>query len=560
MTRKWLTAEDAERLLDEEDLESSDDEYLSSDDGEVDHVSDYASSDSSVESDSEDVPLTTAATSFLSRNKSVCWSSNPVEHLGGRAPVHNIIHTTPGPSRFANRQCGSVVDSFMLFLRQPLLETIRKWTNAEGEVVYNREWKNLDAEEFKNFIGVVILIGVYKSGNENATQLWSKDNGRPIFNKIMSRARFQQILRVLRFDDAKNRRRNRSLDKLQPIREVFDTWDSYLRDAYIPGACMTVDEQLLCFRGRCPFRQYIPSKPGKYGIKIWTICDSNTFYAWKMQVYLGKNDNAPREVNQSTRVVLDMTKEIELSGRNITCDNFFTSLSLARNLLDKKLTIVGTLRKNKPELPPQFTVAKGREAKSTLFGFQDDAMIASYCPKKYRIVPMLSTMHSQPDIDANSSDQKPEVILYYNATKGGVDTLDRMVRTYTCKRMTRRWPVVLFYNMIDVSAVNAFIVWLELNGESPSISVKKRRNFLLELGKELAGVNTQPDLSQRVSVPSASAQKRRNKNDLGNAPKLKRQRCSLCDRSKDKKTSLVCYICKKYVCSGHSKTICHQCC
>ena len=52
---------------------------------------------------------------------------------------------------------------------------------------------------------------------------------------------------------------------------------------------MTVDEQLVCFRGRCPFRQYIPSKPGKYGIKIWAICEANTSYAWKMQVYTGKN-------------------------------------------------------------------------------------------------------------------------------------------------------------------------------------------------------------------------------------------------------------------------------
>ena len=126
-------------------------------------------------------------------------------------------------------------------------------------------------EEFKKFIGVTILIGVYKSKSENITQLWSKHDGRPIFNHIMSRRRYQQILRVLRFDDAKERRRNRSSDKLQPIREVFETWESYLRDAHIPGACMKVDEQLLCFRGRCPFRQYIPSKPGKYGIKIWTI-------------------------------------------------------------------------------------------------------------------------------------------------------------------------------------------------------------------------------------------------------------------------------------------------
>jgi len=30
----------------------------------------------------------------------------------------------------------------------------------------------------------------------------------------------------------------------------------------------------------------------------------------------------------------------------------------------------------------EFTVAKGWNVKSTVFGFQQDVMIASYCPKK----------------------------------------------------------------------------------------------------------------------------------------------------------------------------------
>ncbi|CAF4616702.1 unnamed protein product, partial [Rotaria magnacalcarata] len=30
----------------------------------------------------------------------------------------------------------------------------------------------------------------------------------------------------------------------------------------MPGGSLTVDEQLIPTRGRCNFRQYIPSKPG----------------------------------------------------------------------------------------------------------------------------------------------------------------------------------------------------------------------------------------------------------------------------------------------------------
>ena len=126
---------------------------------------------------------------------------------------------------------------------------------------------------------------------------------------------------------------------------------------------------------------------------------------------------------------------------------------------------MGTIWKNKPELLPQFTVAKGCDITSTVFGFQNDAMIASYRPKR-DCVNMLSTMHILPEIGSNFAEKKVEVILYYSSTKSGVDILDRMVRTYTCKRMTRRWSAALLYIMIDVSAVNAYIVWQQLHGEN----------------------------------------------------------------------------------------------
>ena len=121
------------------------------------------------------------------------------------------------------------------------------------------------------------------------------------------------------------------------------------------------------------------------------------------------------------------------------------------------------MRKSKPELPTDFTGAKGRNVKSTVYGFQLDAMIASYCPKTNRVVNMLSTMHSQPEIES-TSDQKPSIILFHNKTKDGVGTLDRMLRSYFIKHMTRRWPLVLFYNMIDVSTINAFMQGINHDG------------------------------------------------------------------------------------------------
>lgn len=360
------------------------------DNSEIDRSS--GDSDANNEDEDSDDQANTNGQTFVSKNKQV-WHAAPVKLSQGRLGQQNILREKSGPTRYANREVDSIYSAFLIFFRQPLMKIIVKWTNVEGNTVFGNRWKEIDQNELQKFVGVLILIGAYKSRNEEISQLWSKKDGRKIFNDIMSRNRFQNILRVIRFDNAGERRKKRSPDKLQPIREYFEIWNDYLQDAYIPSWCMTVDEQLVTFRGKCPFRQYIPSKPGRNGIKFWTICDSITAYAWKLEVYTGKTGEK-REKNQGGDVVMRLVKDIENFGRNITCDNFFTSYSLANYLLSKKLTIIGTIRKNKPDLPSCFTNPKKREILSTLFGFQNNKMILSYCPKKGKVVTLLSTVHN----------------------------------------------------------------------------------------------------------------------------------------------------------------------
>jgi hypothetical protein len=102
----------------------------------------------------------------------------------------------------------------------------------------------------------------------------------------------------MRFDDAFARHSRLSTDKLEPIRDLFAEWNDNLRDAFVCGPMMTVDEQLVLFRGRCQFRQYIKSKTGRYGIKIWAIVDHDTNYVRKTEIYSGKSPEKRREEKQ----------------------------------------------------------------------------------------------------------------------------------------------------------------------------------------------------------------------------------------------------------------------
>ena len=69
-----------------------------------------------------------------------------------------------------------------------------------------------------------------------------------------------------------------------------------------------------------------------------------------------------------------------------------------------------------------------------------------------------------PDISVGSDEkQKPETIDFYNSTKYGVDVVDQMTRKYTVKAGSRRWPMQVFYNVLDLAAINAWILFNEVS-------------------------------------------------------------------------------------------------
>ncbi|XP_029931656.1 piggyBac transposable element-derived protein 4-like [Myripristis murdjan] len=204
-------------------------------------------------------------------------------------------------------------------------------------------------------------------------------------------------------------------------------WVSAVQKMWVPRSDVCVDEMLIGFRGRCPFRQNMPSKPDRYGLKVWVPCECETSYCWNLQFYLGKPSSAAkREEGLGTRVVMDLTAG--LTG-TVTTDNFFTSHDLGQQLLGRGMALVGTLRKRRHEIPPQLLQMRAREVRSTIFGFTKDIMICSYVPKERKTVVLLSTKHRQPVV-SEAAHNKPQVILDYNRCKGAVDNLDKVCLTH----------------------------------------------------------------------------------------------------------------------------------
>ena len=93
-------------------------------------------------------------------------------------------------------------------------------------------------------------------------------------------------------------------------------------------------------------------------------------------------------------------------------------------MAEELITIVGTIWKNKPDIPKVMTETKNRQEHSTIFRFCGPVTLASYAPKKNKLVTVLSTMHH--DTQVEGANLKLEIILHYNATKSGVDNMDKL--------------------------------------------------------------------------------------------------------------------------------------
>lgn len=150
-------------------------------------------------------------------------------------------------------------------------------------------------------------------------------------------------------------------NKLYKLGTVLDYLNEKFQSLYVPGENMCIDESMMPWRGRLSFRQYIPSKRHKYGIKFFKLCLPHG-YTYKFKIYVGAEESSSSSqsaidegtgllIGLSEKVVLHLCENVLDKGRSLYTDNFYTSVSLMKSLLKRKTHLVGTLRRNRRNNP-----------------------------------------------------------------------------------------------------------------------------------------------------------------------------------------------------------------
>jgi len=527
----------------------------------------YDSMDDDIDEDIHDME---GLSFYIGRNNDTIWANKQLSKTS-KVRSKNIIKTIHGPKAQA-RVCKTRLDCFLQIFSLEIIDDIVKLTNifiaqkkyekteSSDTPVRDRDYKSTSRSEIKAVFGALFLISVKRGNRADINEFFNKNGtGLTILRANFSERRFRLLLRSLRFDDITTRQERSISDKLAPIRNFHSTFVANCQSAYNVGESVTIDEMLVSFRGRCSFIQYMPQKPAKYGIKMYSMCDSQTFYTFNMIIYCGTQKPGPYETsNKPFDIVKTLTELLKRTNRNVTTDNWFSSYPLAEYLSSVGLTFLGTLRKNKSEIPAIFvTENKNLVPGSYLFGYNDTPTLVSYVTKKKKIVLVLSTLHDKNEADDETG--MPVQVMDYNATKGGVDTVDLMCSRISTSRRTKRWPMIIFFRYLDIAGINSMRIY-QINN---CLETFGRRKYIFNLAIELMDENLR-ERAKICSLPkdlSVFLNTYRNVDNKKTSEEISNKRCFcyICGSKKNNITRLKCITCDRSICQKHSSHTCDNC-
>ena len=150
-------------------------------------------------------------------------------------------------------------------------------------------WVETTRNEMKKFLALSFLIVVVRK--LEVSGCWSTNPllKGSIFHNVMPRNCFQSILQFLHFaDNSYYNATDPNCDRLYKVRPIVQDLVSKFKSVYIPEEHISIDEELLLWKGKLLFKQYIPLKRARFGIKMFSLCETTGYLRTHMFI-LAKN-------------------------------------------------------------------------------------------------------------------------------------------------------------------------------------------------------------------------------------------------------------------------------
>lgn len=367
------------------------------------------------------------------------------------------------------------------------------------------KWFDTTEDEMKAYFALCILMSQVR---KSRIQLyWSKNRciETPIYSETMSRERFLLISCFLHFTD--DTVTGEASDKLKKIRPIITHFLEKFSSLYLLSENIALDESLMKFRGRLPYVQCNRSKRARFGIKIYKICDGNTGYCHSFRIYTG-DDMIDPSLPASTNVVMHMCKSLFHKGHSLYLDNWYMSPDLCKRVSENGTNIVGTVRPNRKNMPPDISSRKLKTGEYQIWSCNNILCVKW---RDNKDVHFLSSKHVSADItptgklkrkrgqQPREEIKKPRLTLEYQDGMKGVDLQDQVTALFPIMRRTVKGYRKIFFYLLDICLFNAFVVHCTFSERKKHYS-----DFRIEVASQLLETVQLPDYKVR-GQPSTSS-------------------------------------------------------
>ncbi|XP_051761697.1 piggyBac transposable element-derived protein 4-like isoform X4 [Ctenopharyngodon idella] len=427
----------------------------------------------------------------------------------------------PGPQILPNR-CSSPLQFFQLLFPKTMLQTIVGHTNGYGAKCQKRRgkvWENICQNDLKSYIALVIYMGMFKCSS--LADYWSVSQHFSLSfpAKIMSYQKFLSISKALHLSDSREdeknnvRRGTAAYERLGKIQPLYQVIREACKTFFHPFQNITIVERMVTLEARTGLKRCMKNESPNMGYKLFALTDCTCGYTWDFFIYEGKSCTSQSEGLSYESVMALVDENMLGSGYKLFVDKFYTSPTLFRDLLCKKIWACGPVWANRTGFPETTVNRLSRNApRGTMRWIRNDELLFVEW-KDSQEVQMCSTFHKAYKGDTVQRKVKgdahrtlvevpiPAAVLDYNRNVGTVDPSSFITGHYRVLHKPKKWYQCVFYHLLDITVENAFILH-ELVAERKKQKALTRKAFLEKLVLELTEMD---DENRSDSAPVSSA-------------------------------------------------------
>jgi hypothetical protein len=494
------------------------------------------------ESDEEALPVDESSSSEDEEEE----KENIPPHLAWVEHTHDITlppFTDQPASNLPRHRAMSEIGYLQCFLPPSLISTIATNTNLYATSKQAPAGWATTPEEVWLFIAVHIFMGIFELPYLH--MYWEGEWRQQYVIDAFSRNRFKELLRYFHIAEPTPVGVKRNV--VEKIKPLYDHCLTTFPDYFTPPQIFTLDETMVRFKGRSPWKTVIKGKPIPTGYKMYTVASHG--YLLTFDIYRGKGGYKVRQ-GVIHHTVTQLVTRWSGSNRILFTDNLYTSPALCRHLLTMGIRSCGTFRPNRKHLPPGLKDVMKSLSEGETKAWQSGQLGCLVWYDKQPVL-MLSTHHRVDDMVSMQNNRgpsqppvviKPQVAIDYNVGKCGVDTVDQLRQYYAMQRKSRKdWPSLAWW-LIDVCIINSYTLW-RLDTKAEITQLDFRRTLLKQIPAAYPPPSTPVHLAPSTPLIITAD---------GHWPKHldKKRDCRHCSRGRNGRvwSNFVCECCKVHLC------------